>query len=157
MRFLLSSLFAVVLLAQGPPPGGGAGPGDRQPMERSFPGSPQHSRWWTNPAVVQQLSITPDQLKKIDDIFQKSRLKLIDLNAALQKEEAILEPLLSMDHPDEARASSQIDRVAQARAELEKANARMLLGVRLVLTSDQWKQLQARQSRPPGSARQYDE
>ena len=38
---------------------------------------------------------------------------------------------------------AQIDRIAQARAELEKANARMLLGLRGVLTLDQWKKLQA--------------
>ena len=38
---------------------------------------------------------------------------------------------------------AEIDRVAQIRAELEKANARMLLGLRRVLTQDQWQKLQA--------------
>jgi len=33
--------------------------------------------------------------------------------------------------------------VAQARAELEKANARFLLAIRSKLTPDQWKQMQA--------------
>jgi hypothetical protein len=33
--------------------------------------------------------------------------------------------------------------VAQARAELEKANARMLLGIRRVMTADQWQKLKA--------------
>jgi len=54
-----------------------------------------------------------------------------------------MEPLLAADQPDEGKILAQIDRVAQARAELEKANARMLLGLRRVLTSDQWKTLQA--------------
>jgi periplasmic protein CpxP/Spy len=36
--------------------------------------------------------------------------------------------------------------VAQARAELEKANARMLLSVRQVLTADQWTRLRAARS-----------
>jgi periplasmic protein CpxP/Spy len=70
-------------------------------------------------------------------------LKLIDLSAALQKQEAIMEPLVEADRPDESQVLAQIDRVAQARAELEKANARMLLGFRGVLTQDQWKKLQA--------------
>lgn len=52
-------------------------------------------------------------------------------------------PLLAADQPDEGKILAQIDRVAQARAELEKANARMLLGLRRVLTPDQWKTLQA--------------
>ncbi len=96
-----------------------------------------------DPALVQKLGLTADQQKRIDAEFQQSRLKLIDLSAALQKEEAIMDPLLEADRPDESQVLAQIDRVAQARAELEKANARMLLGFRSVLTQDQWKKLQA--------------
>jgi Spy/CpxP family protein refolding chaperone len=79
----------------------------------------------------------------MDDIFQQNRMKLIDLNASLQKEEATMDPLMEADQPDEARILAQIDRVAQARAELEKADARMLLGIRRTLTPEQWKKLQA--------------
>jgi hypothetical protein len=50
--------------------------------------------------------------------------------------------LLSAEQPDETRILAQIDKVAQSRAELEKANARMLLGLRSVLTTAQWKTLQ---------------
>ena len=96
--------------------------------------------------AVQNLDLTADQKKKIDDIFQQHRLKLIDLEAALQKEELILEPLVNADQPDDAKVTAQIDRVAQARAELEKANSKMLWQVRRVLTPDQWKQL--REQRP---------
>ena len=78
--------------------------------------------------MAQKLSLNSDQQKKMDDIFQQNRLRLIDLTATLQKEEITLEPLLGADAPDEAKILSQIDRVAQARAELEKANARFLLG-----------------------------
>jgi Spy/CpxP family protein refolding chaperone len=115
-------------------------------MERAFHAGPP-GRWWMDPALVQKLSLTPDQQKRIDDLFQQSRLKLIDLSAALQKQEAILDPLLEADKPDESQVLAQIDRVAQARAELEKANARMLLGFRVVLTLDQWKKLQTEE--PP--------
>jgi len=114
----------------------------RPPMERGFHGGPQ-GRWWTDPMLVQRLGLSTDQQQRIDALFQQSRLKLIDLSAGLQKEEAILEPLLEADRPDESQVLAQIDRVAQARAELEKANARMLLGFRRVLTLDQWKKLQA--------------
>jgi protein CpxP len=93
--------------------------------------------------------LTADQQKKMDEIFQQHRLKLIDLNASLQKEEAILEPLVESDQPEESKIVTQIDRVAQARAELEKANARMLLGIRRVLNPDQWKKLQVGVPRPP--------
>lgn len=95
-----------------------------------------------DPNVVQRLGLSPDQQRRIDAQFQQNRLKFIDLSAAVRKEEAVMEPLLEVDHPDEGKVITQIDRIAQARAELEKANARMLLGVRNVLTQDQWKMLQ---------------
>jgi Spy/CpxP family protein refolding chaperone len=118
-------------------------------MERALQPGP-HGRWWNNPEMAQKLGLTADQQKKMDEIFQQHRLKLIDLNASLQKEEAILEPLVESDQPEESKIVTQIDRVAQARAELEKANARMLLGIRRVLNPDQWKKLQVGVPRPPG-------
>jgi Spy/CpxP family protein refolding chaperone len=115
------------------------------PLERGFHLGPP-GRWWDNPDFATKLNLTPDQQKKMDDIFQQSKLNLIDLVAAVQKQEVIMEPLLAADQPDESKIIAQIDRVAQARADLEKANARMLLGLRRVLTADQWQKLQSLRS-----------
>ena len=101
------------------------------------------SRWWRSPQIVERLALAPDQQKKMDEVFQQSRLKLIDLTASLDKEEAILEPLVAAEQPDVDKVRAQIGRVADARAELEKVNANMLLGLRLILTQDQWKKLEA--------------
>jgi Spy/CpxP family protein refolding chaperone len=130
----------------------GPGGGGMQPMRRAFedrllPGP--HGKWWDNPQMAEQLGLSADQKKKMDDIFQQNRLKLVDLNATVQKAELTMEPLVAADQPDEAKIVAQIDKVAQARAELEKANARMLLGIRGVLTADQFQKLQA-QARPGG-------
>lgn len=100
-------------------------------------------RWWSNPATAQAIGLNMDQQKKMDDIFQQYRLRLVDLNASLEKEELTLEPLVSAQPLDEGKITAQIDRVAQARAELEKANGRMLLGIRKILTPDQWNALQS--------------
>ena len=68
-------------------------------------------------------------------------MQLIDLHAALERAEAILDPLIEADQPDVAQVIAQIEKVAQARANLEKSDARMLLAIRRVLTVDQWKKL----------------
>lgn len=130
-------------IAQGPPPmPPNVAPSSRPPMpDRGFHGGPP-GRWWMDPGLVQRLGLTSDQQKRIDTVFQQSRLKLIDLSAALEKQEALLDPLLEADRPDETQVLAQIDRVAQARADLEKANGRMLFGFRSVLTQDQWKKLE---------------
>jgi len=100
--------------------------------------------FWRNPEWISMLDLSADQQKKMDDIFQQYRLKLIDLNASLQKEELILEPLLGGTKPSpdaEAKIMSQVDRIAEARAELEKANSRMLVNILQVLNTDQWSKL----------------
>lgn len=101
-----------------------------------------HGRWWDNPHVAQKVGLTDDQKQRMDAIFERDRPQLKELNATLKKEEATLHPLLQADNLDEHKVLRQIDVVAQARANLEKANARMLFGLRKVLTPDQWKKLQ---------------
>ena len=122
------------------------------------PGGPHgdHGRWWNETRLVEKYKLTETQRKAMDDIYQQHRLTLVDLHATLEKQELQMEPLIKADQPDEGKILSQIDRVAQARAELEKANARMLLGIRKELTPEQWKQLAAdraarRDGRGPGS------
>jgi len=110
--------------------------------------------WWKNPMVVQRLTLTPEQTKKMDDIFQQSRLQLIDLRANVEKQEVMLEPVLSASTLDSVKAMAQIDKVADARASLEKADAKMLLGIRGVLTPDQWTKLRTHGSGGPGAGGQ---
>lgn len=127
----------------------GAGPGGpgfgehRPPMERAMrPHGEFGGRWWNNPKVVEKLKLTDDQRKAMDDIFQQHREKLVDLRGAVEKAELQMEPLVRADQPNESAVLAQIDKVAQARAELEKANARFLFALRAKLTPDQWKQVQ---------------
>jgi Spy/CpxP family protein refolding chaperone len=100
-------------------------------------------KWWYRPALATRLGLTADQQKKMDDIYQQARIKMIDLTAAFQKEQAVLEPLTMADQPDEAMIAAQIDKAGKARVELEKANAGMLLETRRVLTPEQWAKLKA--------------
>ena len=101
-------------------------------------------KWWQDTAVAQELNLTPAQVKRMDTIFEESKLRLIDARANVEKQEVLLEPLLSANPVDAPKASLQIDKVANARADLEKANAKMLLGIRGVLTADQWTKLNER-------------
>ena len=138
--FMASSLIAQPSGGQGP--GFGPGMGSRPPFERAFGGHGNEGRWWNNPRIAEQLKLTDDQRKEFDNILQQHRATLIDLRANVEKAELAMEPLISSDQPNESAILAQIDKVAQARAELEKANARYLLAIRSKLTPDQWKQVQ---------------
>jgi protein CpxP len=128
--------------APAPPPRHHDGP--MPPRPQPGPGG----KWWDNPEMVRRLGITVDQQKKMDDIFQQSRLKLIDLSATLEKEEVMMEGLLKGPQLDDSKILPAVDRIAQARAELEKANARLMLAIRHVLTPEQWEKLDEQGPRP---------
>jgi Spy/CpxP family protein refolding chaperone len=132
--------------AQGPGVGPGRGPMSRPPMQRAFSAIGADSKgWWNNSRTIEQLKLTDDQRKAMDSILLQHREKLIDLRANLEKAELAMQPLMSADTPNEAATIAQIDKVVQARAELERANSRFLLAIRMKLTVDQWKQIQALQ------------
>ena len=154
-------LLAGTALAQGPGTAGG-GPGmgfgdHRPPFERAMGGPGEHGRWWNSPKVVERLKLTDAQRKSMDDTLQQHRETLVDLRGTLEKSELELEPMMKEDQPNESQILAQIDKVAQARAELEKANARFLLAIRSKLTPEQWKQVQAdratREQGPGGPGR----
>lgn len=130
-------------LAQMP---GGPGMGGEHHEMRGGPGGMHMGpggMWWKNPKIVAALALTPEQQKKMSDIFESSRIQLIDAHANVEKAEVPMQAMLAANPPETAKVLAQIDKIAQARAELEKSNARMLLGIRGVLTPDQWTKLQA--------------
>lgn len=142
--------------AQGPGPGGPGFGDHRPPMERAMRMHGEFGgRWWNNPKVVDKLKLTDDQRKAMDDIYQQHREKLVDLHAAVDKAELQMEPLVRADQPNESAVLAQIDKVAQARAELEKANARFLFALRAKLTPDQWKQVQEFRQNHEGMRREW--
>jgi Spy/CpxP family protein refolding chaperone len=150
---IVSVLLASSALAQGPgggmSGGGGRVPGfgeHRPPFEKAMGPEGDHGRWWNNPKVVEALKLTDAQRKEMDATLLAHREKLVDLHANLQKAELEMEPLMGDDQPNESKILAEIDKIAAARAELEKANARFLLGIRAKLTADQWKSLKQLQA-----------
>jgi len=150
IRRILVASFLLCAVAFAQPPQGG--PGRHEGPQGKFehhgggPGGEMRGilppgRWWKNADVVKTVGLNDGQVQKIEQIFQDSRMKLVDIHATLQKEEFKLEPLLEAENPDEGSVLVAIDRITAARASLEKANAQMAFAIRRVLTPDQWKKL----------------
>lgn len=144
---------APALVAQGsggfpPPMPGGRGPGGPMPPGPPPPGPMMGQGpgvWWKNSEVTKRIGLSDAQAEKIEQIFFERRLRLVDLRADLEKQEIRLQPLLDADRPEEAKVAAQIDQITAARGRLEKENALMLLAIRQVLSTNQWKQLQTLQ------------
>jgi len=104
---------------------------------------PGMGAWWKNSEIVSKLQLSEEQVRKIEQTFLDHKLKLIDLQADLEKQELRLQPLLDVDQPDEGKVGAQIDLITAARGRLEKENAMMMLAIRRWLSVEQWKKLQA--------------
>ena len=111
------------------------------------PQRPELGKWWKISTIVRELGLSDTQIKEIEQTFLNHRLNLIDLRAALEREEVQLQPLMESDKPDDAKVNAQLDRVLAARSKLEKENTMMMLAIRRILTLEQWKKLQELQER----------
>jgi Spy/CpxP family protein refolding chaperone len=98
--------------------------------------------WWTNTAFVTRLGLTDDQKSRIERAFEASRQNLTTSRDQLEKEEAQLSKMLAAETLDRGGIATQINRVVQARGDLERVNSLMTLEMRGVLTSLQWSQVQ---------------
>jgi len=136
----------------GPPPGGGMGGGgmmggpprgamDRMPQPiariRTEPQLSLPGRWWDDKKTVKSINLRPDQQHRMDDIFNASKGNLISLYENLQREEQRFVSMPREELQDEAKVFAEIDRVAQARSDLEKANFHILLQIRKEMDPDQ--------------------
>jgi Spy/CpxP family protein refolding chaperone len=102
--------------------------------------------WWSNAALLTELGLTDVQKARIQSSFDSHRQGLVSSKEALEKEELQLSKLLEAESLDRPAIVGQINRVIQARAEMERTNATMTLEMRQQLTRAQWMQLQARTS-----------
>jgi Spy/CpxP family protein refolding chaperone len=100
-------------------------------------------RWWDDKHYVKNLHLRADQKKRMDGLFDENRANLVNRYDALQQEESKMEVLSHAQTLDEGALFAQIDRVAQARADLEKATTHVMLQVRKEMDPDQITRLDA--------------
>jgi Spy/CpxP family protein refolding chaperone len=100
-------------------------------------------RWWDDKHYAKNLHLRPDQKKRMDGLFDENRANLVNRYEALQQEESKMEVLSHAQTLDETALFAQIDRVAQARADLEKATTHVMLQVRKEMDADQITRLDA--------------
>jgi Spy/CpxP family protein refolding chaperone len=125
-----------------PPQGQGRGDQSSEaPARAGLQLGPPGQRWWDDKGYVKSLKLRPDQQTRMDSIFEQNRSALLSRLENVQQAESQMELLSNSPVPDEGALFAQIDRVAQARAELEKTTTHMLLQIRKEMDADQIKRL----------------
>ena len=106
-------------------------------------------RWWDDSSIAKDLRLDSRQQHRMDDVFGANRDNLLKLYKNLQQEESSLAKTIRAKDLDEGQIFQQIDRVTEARAELEKAEVHVSLQIRKELTPEQSAKLDGLREQTP--------
>lgn len=101
------------------------------------PVAAQSFKWWQHERFQRELALAPEQVTRIEEIFQAAGPAMRVHKEGLDKLQAELAAVVAAGRADDAAAGDVIARVEAARADLGKTRALMLYRMRRVLTSDQ--------------------
>jgi Spy/CpxP family protein refolding chaperone len=105
--------------------------------------------WWDRP-IARDLKLTETQSRQIRTTIRDFRGKLIENRAAVEKAELELENAFEEENVDTRHANQAIEDLAKARENLTRTFSQMALQLRLVLTAQQWQELQKRRGEGGG-------
>ncbi len=134
----LSSVAAAQGSTSGPPrPGGGP------PPQLSGPPQAFSFKWWQDARFKTELSLTPDQCRRADDVYQGILPRMTTDKDELDRLEKRLSEVIAAGMLPEADVVRLIDQVETARAQLGKDRTLMIYRLRQLLTPDQRTKMKA--------------
>jgi Spy/CpxP family protein refolding chaperone len=97
--------------------------------------------------MMRELDLSKDQREKIAAMREKQERSAIRMRADLQTSRLDLRRLMRSEKSDRMAINRQIDRLAQLRADMQKARVGMMLDMRGVLTPEQQERARERMGR----------
>jgi Spy/CpxP family protein refolding chaperone len=100
--------------------------------------------WWSKPQIARDLNLTPAQREQIRATVQQYRPHLLNVRAAVNQAEQALADQFNRNPVDAGKTNEAIERLVDARSDLTRTLTQLSLKLRLVLTEQQWQELQRR-------------
>ena len=101
-------------------------------------------KWWKRPRISAAIDLSAEQGKQLDEIFARTRPKLIDLKADADKREFEFQQAMeegSSTGVDRKAIAARVEAREEARAKLQKELVLMVFDMRQVLRPEQWERL----------------
>jgi Spy/CpxP family protein refolding chaperone len=100
--------------------------------------------WWSRPQIARDLNLSPAQREQIRATVQQYRPHLLNVRMAVNQAEEDLANQFNRNPVDPGKTNEAIDRLVDARSDLTRTLTQLSLKLRLVLTEQQWQELQRR-------------
>ena len=98
-------------------------------------------KWWYNKKVVKNLNLTKKEVGQLDQLYEDSHRRLIDLKSAVKREQFELDTLVGKEPVDDAKVNKQFKRLEKARTDLADERLRFVIRVREIIGADRFQQL----------------
>lgn len=98
-------------------------------------------KWWKRPRIARELQLSADQTVELERIFARSKPKLIDLRADLEKKQFAYDQAMLEENVDRKAIEAMIETREDARAALQKELSLMELDMKQVLKPEQRERL----------------
>jgi Spy/CpxP family protein refolding chaperone len=104
-------------------------------------GGDYRGRWWHVPAVAEQLQLTETDIRQLDEAFETSRGRMIELKGRVEIEQGKLRALMERSDLNEVAILEQHRIQEAARKQLADARLEFLLEVRKIIGPNRFNQL----------------
>ena len=98
-------------------------------------------KWWYNQKVVQNLNLTQNEIRQLDQLYVDSHRRLIELKNAVEREQFELDTLLGKKKVDDAKVREQFKRLEEARTDLANERLGFVIRVREIIGAERFQQL----------------
>lgn len=100
--------------------------------------------WWGRPEIAKDLNLTASQRQQIRATVQQYRAHLLNVRSGVERAEQELADQFNREPVDVGKTNEAIERLVDARSDLTRTLTELSLKLRLVLTEQQWQELQRR-------------
>lgn len=108
---------------------------------RGFGQEAPEGKWWYAPDIAAALKLTPEEVRRLDDLYADSRRQLIDLKRSVEKERFELDQLLEGRKINDQAVKKQHRKLEDARTGLSSEYLRFMVETRRIIGHDRFQQL----------------
>lgn len=120
------------------------------------PALAQNFKWWQTERFQKELKLAPEQITRIEGIFQASEPLLRAQKQAVDRREEKLSKVISDPKSDEPSVIQATDRLELARNEVTRTRTLMLFRIRRVLNDEQLLKLNVMHQHDRGERERHD-